>query len=576
MLFKRPGRVLLPIFIAALVGSGGHLACTGWDGSESSPTVAPAPGGGFSPGAGGGGLSPPAGNPPGGTTGAADPCMGESTEGSCGPNGAQKCVIPTGDGTPTLVKDVCTSYEECTITPQGAACTPKMGACDPGASQCLGADTILVCPPTAQWQMLPCPGGCLKTALGDFCRLKVETVPYTATIKYEARSVNANLTDWSASTFIAPAQGMVVAVFRGDDIIDADITTAEGKFAVTIPTQLQPNDQIIVLLVHPTEAKTGLAIAIGRPDVKDGMQDQHEAASGKPAIWQWSIDPRANPTGSELTIRESDGSGAVRLFDNLRKVYADTKGLLRTEGHPLVVWLRMNTAWKCGACMFEDPVRVGPITFISQVAIPALRENTSYWSDAVTAHELFHWVMRSYGVSPGEGGRHCAGVPTMPGMAWSEGFATGFSSIIRNSPLNYDKQGGTFFWYDIAQRKYARGAWMRPRAGDGLEQIIDENEIAAMLYALSKDPAVGLDRMLVALSSPRMTERPFLRGYFTHRFMAGPDCRPANVMKTMYSAPYLADFLDALRCSGVPAASIDAVTEPATHYPYPSASPLCR
>jgi hypothetical protein len=81
--------------------------------------------------------------------------------------------------------------------------------------------------------------------------------------------------------------------------------------------------------------------------------------------------------------------------------------------------------------------------------------------------------------------------------------------------------------------------------------------------------------MLLTLGSPRMTQKPFLRGYTTHRWQLN-DCVATNITNTNLSAPYLADFLDALRCGGVPADRIDAVTEPGTYYPYPSQSPLCR
>ncbi len=507
-----------------------------------------------------------------------DPCAGEKPEGSCPtPGTARTCVAATGNASPQLVQTSCASYERCTQTRFGVvACAPMEGACEPGASACEGTDRISVCK-DARWQTLPCPGGCLQTALGDFCRLQVDSVPYQASVEYTARGPNAEMTDWSPTTFTAPAQGMVVASFRGDDVIDADITAADGSFTVQVPKTLGPDDRVIVLLVHPTDAKTGLAIAIGRPDVPDGVLDPREAGQGKPAIWQWAIDPSRNPSGSKLTIGEADGSGAVRLFDNLRRVYAETRRVLKDEGKPLIVWLRMNTGWLCGACHFQLPAKVGPVTFFRQIAISAVAEDTAFWSDAVISHELFHWVMGSYGASPNEGGRHCLGVPTLPGQAWSEGFATGFSSIIRKSPLYFDKQDATFFWFDIARRVYVRNKpWQRPKPEAGLQQLHDENDLAAMLYALAGDAEVGSDRMLRALTSPRMTRPPFERGYVTQRWDLGKACVPTNITKTNQSAPFLADFLDALRCDGVPAARIDAVTEPADHYPYPSQSPLCR
>jgi hypothetical protein len=340
---------------------------------------------------------------------------------------------------------------------------------------------------------------------------------------------------------------------------------------------LGADDRVIVLAVYPTDSKTGLGIAIGKPDVADGPLNPHSAADGRPQIWQWAIDPARNPSGSKLTIGDTEGGGAVRLFDNLRRVYRATRQQLKVEGLPLVVWLRPNTEWTCGACQFTEPAKVGPVTFLAQIAMPGGAEDTGFWSDAVISHELFHWVMRSYGVSPNEGGPHCAAAATLPGMAWSEGWATGFSSIIRDSPIYFDKQEGNFFWFDISRRVYGSGKpWKRPTPEAGLAQQHDENDVAAMVYALSRDAAVGSDKLLSALSSPRMTTKPFLRGYTTHRWQLGKGCVPMNITDTGVSAPFLADFLDALRCGGVPADRIDAVTDPAAHYPFPSQSPLCR
>src|SRR5690606_34614971 len=118
---------------------------------------------------------------------------------------------------------------------------------------------------------------------------------------------------------------------------------------------------------------------------------------------------------------------------------------------------------------------------------------------AVTAHELGHWVMSTYGRSPGEGGQHILGIPSHPGLAWSEGWATWFSSVVRDSLVYYDKQGGVFFWIDLGARAYSGGQpWLRPEARFGLEQLMDENEVARTLLALTTESSV--EGMLAALA----------------------------------------------------------------------------
>jgi hypothetical protein len=52
-------------------------------------------------------------------------------------------------------------------------------------------------------------------------------------------------------------------------------------------------------------------------------------------------------------------------------------------------------------------------------------------------------------------------------------------------------------------------------------------------------------------------------------------CVASNLEETGLASPILADYLDALVCNGVSGAIVDAATEPASHYPYPSSSPRC-
>jgi hypothetical protein len=132
------------------------------------------------------------------------------------------------------------------------------------------------------------------------------------------------------------------------------------------------------------------------------------------------------------------------------------------------------------------------------------------------------------------------------------------------------------FWFDIGLRDYSdTTAWTRPIPGDGLYQLVDENEVSAMLWRLSGG-ASGLHGPLdAALATTRMTVPPFERGYTRH-FWNVVACSPVGLVDLFESAPFLADFLDALRCGGMSAAAVDAATEPTVHYPYPSSAPICR
>jgi hypothetical protein len=103
---------------------------------------------------------------------------------------------------------------------------------------------------------------------------------------------------------------------------------------------------------------------------------------------------------------------------------------------------------------------------------------------------------------------------------------------------------------------------------------MDENEVAAMLWSLASNAAVGPDKTLLGLIAPSVTEPVFKRGYTRHEWET-QNCKRIGFHDTGETAPMFADYLDGLACSGTPAVAIDAATDPKQAYPYPSRAPLC-
>lgn len=168
------------------------------------------------------------------------------------------------------------------------------------------------------------------------------------------------------------------------------------------------------------------------------------------------------------------------------------------------------------------------------------------------------------------------GVPTLPGLAWAEGWATWHSAAVRQNSIFYDKQEGTFY-FNIGTDRYWNGrAWQQPTPSGGLLQTMDENEVSSMLWDMLRG-GVPKATFFGALTSPRMNHAPWARGYTWHYWTeldaAG---RPLDPYDTGISRPTLPDFLDALVCGGVSPSIVDAATVPATRYPYPSSKPICQ
>ena len=550
------------------LGTGGSIVASGTGGTKTTSST-----GGSTAILGIGGSSVVSGT--GGWT-ASDPCLGVTTYGVCvGNNQVTRCAVPTGNGVPQLVTESCGSSAQCTVVGGVALCLPLPGKCISGEQACATTTRIRICDTSGAWQEQDCPSTCSSSALGAFCD-STSTGAYAGTIKYEARGLNALMTDWGTSIVTAPGVGILIVSSRNGQVVDAQVADSTGSFTIQLPKTWQTGDQLTAMLVSPNETKTGYAFAVAQPDVADGMVGYLAPPGANPQLWLWSIDPLATPSGSTVVITEALGSGAVRVFDYLRYSYAVAYNYFGKAGKPLVVWMRNNTSWSCGACFVERLVSIQSMQFQSQFVLPATSQDQSYWADPKTAHELGHWVMASFGTSPNEGGQHCIGETTWPGQAWSEGWATGFSSIVRNNGIFYDKQNGSMFWLDLDAHQYSGvTAWQRPTPSGGLLQYMDENEVAAMLWSLNGRTDVGANVLFTALGSTRMTTSPFARQYTRHTWSMTAQCERGAAVDTYESAPMVADFMDALRCSGIPAAAIDAVANPTTYYPYPSNSPLC-
>ncbi|HEX6240079.1 MAG TPA: hypothetical protein VFZ61_04275, partial [Polyangiales bacterium] len=506
-----------------------------------------------------------------------DVCGEVSSAGHClSPSLLELCVVATGASPEQLVQVSCATGEQCVESLARARCA-AIQPCSEGASRC-AAGGVETCS-EQRWQLSNCAGECVATPLGAWCSPQATTRVVSGRVEYERRLPNAVLRDWGATELTA-ARGFLVLSYHGEELVDATLSAADGaepgSFSLRVPAESSEDDSLVVMAAGVAEDQQ-LAFAVADPGFTPSSRARGVGSkTANAAIWSYRFAVDEVERTGRLAIREQHGSGACHVFDRLRQVYALARDHYQPpEPERVLVWLGMGTEWSCGACSALSPVKAFDSGFQHQVWLDGSRDE-GYWSDPVTAHELGHYVMNAYGYPAGEGGPHYLGVPTHPGQAFSEGWATFFASMARDDSLYFDKQGGAFFWWDLDRRAYsAHGVlWLRALAALGLLQRMDENEVAAILwqsYGALDGPAPLLD----ALASERMTRAPFARGY-TRRIWEDPE-EPEEYESTSQPLPFLADYLDALRCSGTfDAAGLRAILEPTTYFPYPTESPLCR
>ncbi|MBK6533454.1 MAG: hypothetical protein IPF99_28845 [Deltaproteobacteria bacterium] len=235
--------------------------------------------------------------------GGADPCGGVTIDGRCASTTLlEYCSIATGGGSQARLERIsCGAGERCAVTADGIATCQLAVTCREGDEQCVGTTQLRRCVGGA-WVTQTCPRECLSTPIGDLCSPNVAVRSVTGRVTYVARGPNGATrpTDWSATTFIAPAQSFLILSTRQNvdgtaSIVDAttsSIGNADGgRFSIRVPTIVTSSDYIIVvaaagdgagglryIVANPSFASPGLQAVGTRPQlhsVEVGLADEH-------------------------------------------------------------------------------------------------------------------------------------------------------------------------------------------------------------------------------------------------------------------------------------------------------------
>ncbi|MEZ4406808.1 MAG: hypothetical protein R3A52_10070 [Polyangiales bacterium] len=519
----------------------------------------------------------------------ADPCGGIPLEGRCvGTTRVEACDLDEGAGA-VIVRTDCGSGERCVEADAGAACV-LTGECREGAASCGESGALRRCV-GARWVEEPCATGCAVAAGVALCRPEVATTEVSLRVVYEARSPAPGYRGWSNTVTARPARGFRVYSFAGDDLVDVGETSVD-EGAVTLRVAGAEVDGARVVVAAVTQASDGtLPFQVADPGLAAGDQPT-TATPREPRSWSWSF-PRAMVTdGGVLRVTESAGAGAAAVFDGVGVVRRRAAARYGSAGQSLVAWVGTDVTWDCGSCVTARAVTVNGQRYANQMFYRNDRDLNAN-AAPVVFHESGHWLMNSYGRSPGEGGSHSGSCASYPGLAWSEGFATWVGQETDGQPVYYSSSGGSMFWINIAARSMSSGRLPRPTltgadviasTEPGLLQRMSETEVSAVLWSLSNGTG-DVEPLYRAVASPRMVTptvvdgvAAFERGYWSHawRGVSLRSCAYTGVTTTTRPSSVLPDFLDALLCAGFPAERVDRATVPTVYYPFPSSRPLCR
>lgn len=575
----------------------GAAGAGGASGSNSAGTSA---GGSATGGAGGsaagtggaGGASGGAGGASGGAAGTAgataNPCGAVPTTGECvDKQTIRTCQISEESGAPSKLVDVkCSSQEECKIVQGAARCSP-IGECYNGDTRCKDATTVETCTAN-KWVASSCgTSKCAsKPGFPASCGLQDASsgLVLRGHLEYEFRKPNSTLTDFTTQLFTEAAVDFFVTVYEGADLIGAGLTSPgggalkAGDWEVQLTKAVTPQSNVYFWpMLFDDSGNPRLAVARAESD-----SASHQKSNN---YWYWGTPGcTAAPCGSDVgtyTIRENEGSGAAHIYQwfdysifRMQDLVPNVKPLTAAVFWEGGIGGKSAVKFDCGSCfappqmggadVVYEPSSGASDHYDSSLNISGSSLSPHHWSRATINHEIGHWIMQAYSRSPGEGGPHYVDQVSKPGLAYSEGFAsfqgqaTVSGSPSSNDSVAFRKSNGTTFWVDIGKVSWEGGAFQLPDPNGALDQDINENVVASMMWSLwaannaSKPQGLG--------------DGPLYKVLPTARLINGPN--------RGYSRVDFVDYLDALRCGNfATAGQVTAVTSD-LKFPYDN-QPQC-
>ncbi|MBI4702996.1 MAG: hypothetical protein HY744_17915 [Deltaproteobacteria bacterium] len=514
-------------------------------------------------GAGGQGASP------------SGPCGKVPTTGECvGENKIRSCFVPSEPGEePKIIEVECQPGEKCGPVGDGMGCV-LVGECYEQSSRCKDEGTLQNCV-NAKWVDTSCGNQkCLaQPGQGAMCTLGEASsgIKLRGHLDYEYLLPNKKLDDFDPTPHQEGAVDFFVTVYDDGELLGMGLTSFESPGDWDIELKHKPTDKTFYYfwpMLFDDNGVPRMAIAKAKSD------DPLEQYSDE--YWSWGFGPVCDKPGEcdvedtgEQLIPVKDNAGAANIYQWLDYGIFKLAELIPSVA-PLTVAVFWGppTEFTCGNC-FVPPIGGGANVLYDKekdakdhyettLNISGSEESPTHWAKSVITHELGHWVMASYTKSPGEGGPHYVDAPSIPGLAYSEGWATycGQSLISKGpddpDPIYFTKKHGTTFWIDLSKYSYSGGPLGKPDPNGPIDQDVNENVIAGMMFSFwastkaATPQGLGWGALYETLRSQRLLGN-LNRGYHTVDFI---------------------DYLDAMKCEKKASAEqIKAVTE-AADYPY--------
>lgn len=485
-----------------------------------------------------------------------DDCLLVPAEGVCtGIYSFAKCV--TDEKGSRVEETRCPAGFYCGLADDGAFCgIPRL--CTGEVDTCTDEGNLLSCS-DGKWVQTECPAGCTQNPKEASCKTpEPGMVLHRASIFYEHHVPAPNGEGWQIE--VRPAVGLTVLSFRGRSNFDSATVREDGSFEILVYEEPTPGDALAAATANRLVGTDGVSFSVGNPELEPGMYPPTLGEDAVPS-WHWEF---ADVKKDVHVIRKEHGSGAIQVFQAIRRSVEHLAGHLGVSLPSVSGWYHPGVDFTCGACFY--PAQSSGNIFVSAGDFPAYR------SDAILFHEAGHYVLPMMGVFHYESGQHCLGVPAPPGQALAEGMSHWYSADRRRDPRFATEQDGTFTVWNL-DGMMPDQLFVPPGPESTPLDPVNETWVGAALWHLAK--ANGESYPLYrAIAAPELVA-PQPSGYTAKRWMEVDEaCRPVDPEDGGYPTPVLSDFLDALVCDGFPKEIVQSVV--ASAYPYDPFEPTCK
>ncbi len=217
-------------------------------------------------------------------------------------------------------------------------------------------------------------------------------------------------------TALKPVRTAVVRIYDSNsgELLGEGITGADGSYQVVVQSAGSTDIRVSVSAMRQ-DGSLKVVDALGHVHVLEYVMK--------------NVDPSSLVVVPDFVAPADDGGGVFNVFDCCITVWDFIASLTSSQMPPLTVKWDASASWG---------TYFSPSENVLYLAGAAVGGDADEYDDAVIMHEFGHYIAFNLAADDSPGGPHSLSETLDPRLAWSEGWATFFSCVVRGNPYYLD------------------------------------------------------------------------------------------------------------------------------------------